>query len=284
MQIKHTVIGAVLCTMFTIGYPSDADAFPEYRRLFTKKYRYKVNCALCHKRGGGSALNKYGKAFLKNGESLLAFTQIEDLDVDKDGFTNGVEIKARSHPAKSASTPPKPGTWLDQIEEDLLPLKLLKKAAPNSAGFITREGIINSKQVKFIEKKIKGKLSDADKLPVLYISTREVQGKLMKHGVLIFVRGDGFKLLLNIDGKGKMQHIHVVDAAYRKLKKRKSFWKQYIGKSLEDDFEVGKDITPIPKKEKLCEEINFALKKSLYIVHGVFAKDKKKDTKKNGKK
>ena len=62
-------------------------------------------CALCHPAGGGNNagnLNSYATDFAANAHS---FTAIENLDSDSDGFTNIVEINARTFPGDPASFP-----------------------------------------------------------------------------------------------------------------------------------------------------------------------------------
>ncbi|MRR17336.1 MAG: hypothetical protein EG826_12860 [Deltaproteobacteria bacterium] len=62
-------------------------------------------CALCHPAGGGNNggnLNSYANDFSANGNSFAA---IEAMDSDGDGFTNIVEINARTFPGDPTSFP-----------------------------------------------------------------------------------------------------------------------------------------------------------------------------------
>ena len=62
-------------------------------------------CSLCHPAGGGNNagnLNNFALDFAANGHSFVA---IENLDSDGDGFTNIVEINARTFPGNAASFP-----------------------------------------------------------------------------------------------------------------------------------------------------------------------------------
>ncbi|MDA8127042.1 MAG: hypothetical protein M0009_17875, partial [Deltaproteobacteria bacterium] len=62
-------------------------------------------CALCHPAGGGNNggnVNSYGNAYAG---ANYSFTAIEALDSDGDGFTNIVEINARTFPGDATSFP-----------------------------------------------------------------------------------------------------------------------------------------------------------------------------------
>jgi hypothetical protein len=68
------------------------------------------SCSFCHQ-GSPPALTQYGKDYLSHGRNSAAFTAIEALDSDGDGFTNIQEINAltfpgnpNDHPAVATST------------------------------------------------------------------------------------------------------------------------------------------------------------------------------------
>jgi len=61
------------------------------------------DCALCHT--SAPALNSYGTDYLNNGRNSGAFTTIEGLDSDGDGFTNLAEINGLTFPGDAADFP-----------------------------------------------------------------------------------------------------------------------------------------------------------------------------------
>jgi hypothetical protein len=65
-------------------------------------------CNVCHGSGGTSTWNSYGQAIRSLGSSVTIttrMTNVESLDSDGDGFTNIVEITARTFPGDPGSTP-----------------------------------------------------------------------------------------------------------------------------------------------------------------------------------
>jgi hypothetical protein len=84
-----------------------AYALPSYLSSFNSTYNTSNTvlntCGLCHiDPNGGGARNAYGTDYANNGHNFAA---IESLDSDKDGFTNIVEINARTFPGDASSHP-----------------------------------------------------------------------------------------------------------------------------------------------------------------------------------
>lgn len=94
-------------------------AEPGFARQYKSQFGYMPACNACHVDGGGSPLNAYGKAFEQAGQNAAAFALIAAKDSDADGFSNADEGAAKSHPGDAASTPDKPGNWLNV--ENLIP-------------------------------------------------------------------------------------------------------------------------------------------------------------------
>jgi|GEM_PF-736015 len=94
-------------------------AEPSYARMYKAQFGFMPSCNACHVDGGGSPLNSYGKSFDQAGHNAAAFTLIAAQDSDADGINNAEEGAAKSNPGNAASTPSKPGNWLDV--ENLIP-------------------------------------------------------------------------------------------------------------------------------------------------------------------
>ncbi len=105
----------VVTTLVTFGLVMAALASPKMQVLFTKTYPApknsdlaKAKCAVCHVKG--KELNVYGKDIQKamqekKTKELTAeiLKSIEKLDSDKDGVSNGEELKAGTLPGDPKS-------------------------------------------------------------------------------------------------------------------------------------------------------------------------------------
>ncbi len=106
---RMTLILATLAGL----HPLAAIAEPTFARMYKSQYGYVPSCNACHKDGGGTPPNEYGKSFKDAKMVLASFGQIEAIDSDGDGFPNGDEARARANPGSAKSTPAAPGDWLD---------------------------------------------------------------------------------------------------------------------------------------------------------------------------
>ena len=262
----------VIALVLSIGYPSKSWGLPAYRRLVQQQYGVILSCTMCHSKDGSSALNPYGKDFLRNGANTLALTRIESKDSDRDGFSNVIEIQSRSNPGDSFSFPEKPGDWLSHIEESAIPIRELKAGFVDADGFTVLEGTLKPAQIKTIESVLNTSLLDEDKVPIFYFSVKKIGQKQLKYGVAQFLRHEKFTLLVGINLKSEVVFVTVVSAQDRELKFNTSFFKQFIGKTSADPLQVGKDILPIPGKIELSKEIAQVIRKNNLEIKEVFSK------------
>lgn len=128
-----------------LGLAGAAFAEPQFARQYKSAYGYPPSCNACHKDGGGSPLNDYGKAFEKAGSGVKAFTKIEGIDSDGDGGTNIAEIKAKSNPGDKGSTTDDPGQWLDT--DNLIP-KPVQAAFPGVKAYKPLDAIFTEKEIE----------------------------------------------------------------------------------------------------------------------------------------
>lgn len=166
----------LLSSLFSLSL--QAHALPIYRRMFEAKYKYKVNCVLCHDRDNWD-LNSYSKEFLKKGKTFKAFEEMEKGDQDKDKFGTAQEIAARSSPSDPGSTPEKIGKWLEKIPELKPPKKPLKLLFPGADRFEAAESPdFSAEAVSKIEKSLGRPLREEDKYPVLFKAI-DKEGRLL---------------------------------------------------------------------------------------------------------
>ena len=257
-----------------IALVAETFALPSSRRLFEAKYGYKATCSLCHEKGGGSSTNDYGKTFLKAGANFLAFSKIEKKDSDGDGFTNLQEIQARSNPGDPRSVPDKPGEWLADAGKVPIPDQQLKKLFAGAEAFAAVEGSLNDPQVEFVKGNTGETLTEDDRLPTFYFAI--AGGK--RYGVAQFIRIEGSKqpmsVAVAVDSKSQITAIKVLKSGEDKRFGEEPFLKQFFGKGYKDPLEIGKDLNAIPGEEALSQTFARGIRKSLWIIQAVFAKNR----------
>ena len=252
-------------------------ALPSFQRLWERKYGYKTSCMLCHSKGGGSQLSAYGEDFQRFGMNPKAFELIEKRDSDNDGFSNIVEIKAKSNPGDPRSTPEKPTEWLSQIRESALPIDELKTIFPKAKKFSLLEGTLFPDQIKAIEKILNDKLSESDAVPTFYFAVDDKQARI---GVALFSTSskNSEKLIVGIgaDLTGKITNVVLIKNKLNDALKDGKFLAQFKGKNSDASLQIKKDIQPASADLILeSTEVAETVKKSLLIISGVFNKEKK---------
>ncbi len=98
----------LIIVMFTPGTvlanTPDASAFSAKYSTAGTRIDATTNCQVCHT-SSIPALNGYGSAYKAAGRNSGAFEAIKSFDSDGDGFTNLVEIQARTFPGNAADKP-----------------------------------------------------------------------------------------------------------------------------------------------------------------------------------
>jgi hypothetical protein len=139
---KYGVAGLVGMTGWLLATAAQAE--PAFARLYKQQYGYAPSCNACHKDGGGTPNNAYGKAFKEAGENLAAFDKIASLDSDGDGFKNGEEATAKANPGDAQSTPAHKGDWLDTTS--LIP-KEVQALFPGVREYLPRDAVLSETDV-----------------------------------------------------------------------------------------------------------------------------------------
>ena len=113
-----------LLSVCTVAYATNG-----YMSSFNSKYGTAGTaigtCSVCHTTA--PALNSYGNAFKNNAHN---YATIEPLDSDGDGFTNIVEINARTFPGNAASHPPAQDTVAPKITAFNMPVRSTALTVP----------------------------------------------------------------------------------------------------------------------------------------------------------
>ena len=261
----------VLVTMVGL-LPARAQALPAYSRLFQAKYGYRVTCQACHSAGGGSAVNEYGRDFLRRGANLGAFARLEAMDSDADGAKNLVEITAKANPGDPRSTPAAIGDWLAGADAPQIPDVDLKKIFPSADTFAAVEGSLKAAQVKAIEAAAGVKLSPEDKLPTFYFAIKG--GK--RYAVAEFISFQSSAGLVSVavamDTAGVVSGIKILTNPASKAIEGPAFVGQFKGKKRGDPVAVGTDITAAAGADELSAQAAVAVRKAIAMINAVFGR------------
>lgn len=200
-----------------VVFSGAAQAEPVFARLYKQQYGYSPSCNACHKDGGGTPNNSYGKAFKDAGENLAAFAKIAALDSDGDGSSNGEEAAALSNPGDAKSTPRDKGGWLDTAS--LIPREV-QALFPEVREYLPRDAVLTSADIA--RAKAMGAVLDQNDENTIYVplvAQRPVGTALIFPA---YYKGKEFFLLLatdrqlNITAVQPLNTNHVPEAAKSK--------------------------------------------------------------------
>ena len=148
------------------------------------------------------------------------------------------------------------------------PQEKLKAFFLEADQFAAKEETLNPEQVKKIEESLGAKLGEEDKNPVFHIAKKEEKPL----GFVFFTDGEGSEGVIHsgvaLDLKGKIVKVQLYDLNIPDS----SFLDQFIGKGIEDNFQVGKDIQPLPGDEETSRSISLLPKKTLLISYTLLLK------------
>lgn len=263
---------ATVAMLILVAASRPASALPAYSRLYQGKYGYRVSCQLCHTSGGGSAINNYGRDFLRSGANLAAFTKIEKKDSDGDGGANLDEIKQKANPGDPRSTLANLGDWLGTADKAFVPEEQLKKLFPTADAFAAIEGGLKGAQVQSVEKLVGASLADEDKVPTFYFAMKG--GK--RYAVAQYVSASSAKgpisIAVAMDTKATVSGIKILKNPSEKAIESPDFTRQFGGKTAASALEVGKDIKPAAGAEADSRAVAEAVRKAIAIINAVFGK------------
>ena len=197
---------------------AQAAAEPTFARYYKQQYGYAPSCNACHKDGGGSPLNGFGKQFKDAGKNLAAFDKIAKLDGDGDGFANAAEAQAKANPGSKESTPKAPGNWLDT--SSLIPREV-QAQFPGISAYLPKDALLTDADIARA-KTLGADLSKADE-NTIYIPLVDQHPAGTAIIFAAHYQGKDFFLLLATDRQLKvtavkpMNTLHVPDAAKRAI-------------------------------------------------------------------
>ena len=153
---------------------------------------------------------------------------------------------------------------------------------PKAKKFIQRIAVLTPEKIASIEKELGSKLRKEDQKPVFYIPINK-QKKPM--GLVLFVDVKGPRGTIDgavgLNMKGKVVKVAIYEHKESEAITTEKFLKQFIGKGIDDDFEVGKDIEAIKGQDKATKAVILIPRKTLLMSYALFLKRKpKKDVEK----
>ena len=208
--------------------PALALAMPSYARSYKAEFGYMPSCNACHSDGGGSSVNSYGKAFKAAGKNAAAFGKIGAQDSDADGLSNAVEAAAKANPGSKASTPSKPGDWLDMAS--LIPREV-RARFPKVLTWLPKDALLTPADI--VAAKALGATLKASDENTIYIP---LENQRPAGTALIFpasFQGKTFFLLMATDRQLKISSVSVLHADAVPAAKASKVYPSFVGQSVQ---------------------------------------------------
>ncbi|MES3039731.1 MAG: hypothetical protein V4730_01070 [Pseudomonadota bacterium] len=208
--------------------PSLALAMPSYARSYKAEFGYMPSCNACHSDGGGSSVNGYGKAFKAAGKNAAAFGKIGSQDSDADGFSNAAEAAAKANPGNKASTPAKPGDWLDMAS--LIPREV-RARFPKVLTWLPKDALLTPSDIA-AAKALGATLKVSDE-NTIYIP---LENQRPAGTALIFpasFQGKTFFLLMATDRQLKISSVSVLHADAVPAAKASKVYASFVGQNVQ---------------------------------------------------
>lgn len=157
------------------------------------------------------------------------------------------------------------------------PGKKLAAIFPKAKKFVQRNAVLTPDKIKSIEKELGSKLLKEDQKPVFYIPINE-QKKPM--GLVLFVDVKGPRGTIDgavgLNMKGIVVKVAIYEHKESEAITAEKFLKQFVGKGIDDDFEIGKDIETIKGQDEATKAVILLPRKTLLMSYALFLKRKPK--------
>lgn len=166
---------------------------------------------------------------------------------------------------------------LSEAHETEFPSKKLDGIFPEAKKFVKRNVVLTNDKIISIEKELGSKLRKEDLKPIFYIA---ISGEKKPLGLVLFVDVQGPSGVMDggvgLNMKGKVVKVEVYDHKESGAIASEKFLKQFIDKGIDDNFQVGKDITAVEGQEEASKAVALMPKKTLVMSYALFFKRKPK--------
>ena len=158
-------------------------------------------------------------------------------------------------------------------EETTVPSEKLAAIFPNAKNFVEKKSDLTPEKVTSIEAEIETNLRPEDLKPTFYIAVDENK-KPVGLALLVAVEGPNGIISggVGLDMTGKVVKVDVHKHSEAAGITGDEFLRQFIGKGVEDKFEVGDDIEPLAGEEVAAQAVALMPKKMLAISYALFLK------------
>jgi Na+-translocating ferredoxin:NAD+ oxidoreductase RnfG subunit len=158
-------------------------------------------------------------------------------------------------------------------EETTVPSEKLAAIFPNAKNFVEKKSDLTPEKVTSIEAEIETNLRPEDLKPTFYIAVDENK-KPVGLALLVAVEGPNGIISggVGLDMTGKVVKVDVHKHSEAAGITGDEFLRQFIGKGVEDKFEVGDDIEPLAGEEAAAQAVALMPKKMLAISYALFLK------------
>jgi Na+-translocating ferredoxin:NAD+ oxidoreductase RnfG subunit len=158
-------------------------------------------------------------------------------------------------------------------EETTVPSEKLAAIFPNAKNFVEKKSDLTPEKVTSIEAEIETNLRPEDLKPTFYIAVDENK-KPVGLALLVAVEGPNGIISggVGLDMTGKVVKVDVHKHSEAAGITGDEFLRQFIGKGVEDKFEVGDDIEPLVGEEAAAQAVALMPKKMLAISYALFLK------------
>ncbi len=162
---------------------------------------------------------------------------------------------------------------ISEAHETEFPSKKLDGIFPEAKKFVQRNVVLTKDKITSIEKELGSKLRKEDLKPIFYIAISKEKKPL---GLVLFVDVQGPSGVMDggvgLNMKGKVVKVEVYDHKESDAIATEKFLKQFVGKGINDNFDVGKDITVVKGQEEASKAVTLMPKKTLVMSYALFLK------------
>ena len=157
--------------------------------------------------------------------------------------------------------------------ENSLPEKTPSLFFPNAQDFVLKNPALSADQVASIEGALGTKLKPGDLTPTFHIAMNANKKPL---GAALFLAVDSPQGELTggvgLNMRGKVVRVEFFEDTELTGLAFREFLDQFTGKGIEDAFQVGEDLMPIPGREKISRSAAILPRKALLMTYALFAK------------